>query len=237
MMVAATLAEDSASPAGATAEDGVDPASHHLVQRTPQRLLSHRRALRVEVPHQDHSIPGLRDHACDAQQRVGRRLRPAPAARVDGQGAMVVQEEDRPGASEMSQADPADGARAVVLVMPVLRDQLAPSRKLLPRALVVGHCQAVPLVEDPVGVAIARIVQDPLRSTALLEGHDVVWPVLRYELAGAAPVAASHAKEVPPEQVVRQHLDRKRVAARPEHVPPRHGNLRLAPLPRTGSLA
>mmetsp|Transcript_65894 Transcript_65894/g.169567 ORF Transcript_65894/g.169567 Transcript_65894/m.169567 type:complete len:260 (-) Transcript_65894:390-1169(-) len=174
----------------------------------------------------------MRCHELHDVERGG--LATAAAARVHGQRAVVHHEEERHAGAAVAEADPQPAARAIPLVCAVLGDVIAAFLDHIPGGVAVGQRHRV-VPHDSGELALQTgVAQHAADVLALLEAHDVVRLALVRscdKLTGAPPGAAAAAEEVPPEEVVGQHLDVHIAVARAvAEPPPVCRRLRLAPL-------
>mmetsp|Transcript_82674 Transcript_82674/g.229408 ORF Transcript_82674/g.229408 Transcript_82674/m.229408 type:complete len:427 (-) Transcript_82674:1267-2547(-) len=221
IMVTATVAKVRIADHGGrrkVAEDVVDATVHDPVEEMLEPLPQHAHRRRgrgcVEVAGQDHSIARLSVARDQLQEVVGRGRPAARAARVDRCRAVVVHEEQHLARLGVPQTEPLRSPHTKVLVLAVLRDVGLPRGEKRPRLLEEGHANCPLAPEGVVPVCNAGLVQHVLRIFALLEAHDVEGGGhgALDEPEGLAPQALSHVDQVPPVEVVRQHLDLKRRA-------------------------
>mmetsp|Transcript_41243 Transcript_41243/g.118632 ORF Transcript_41243/g.118632 Transcript_41243/m.118632 type:complete len:412 (+) Transcript_41243:519-1754(+) len=146
---------------------------------------------------------------------------------------MVVDEEEHLIRLVVLQPHPHSRASTIPLVRAVLCDVRRALAQQSPVRLVVGNAEGVRPGERLVLAHQARIAEHPADALALLERHDVEPGVAAAldEVARAAAVASTAAEQVPPEEVVRQHLDLHALpVAATVQSPTRHRLRRAAPL-------
>mmetsp|Transcript_22697 Transcript_22697/g.71393 ORF Transcript_22697/g.71393 Transcript_22697/m.71393 type:complete len:364 (-) Transcript_22697:156-1247(-) len=196
------------------AENVVDAAkvvpAVDVVELGLQRLQRLRPTVSVEVAHEDYGVatlPVLRDELQD----VARRFPGTPgAAGVNGQGAVVVHEEQRPIGVEVHQAHPLGTSEAIIECPPlVLRHVSLTLRQQLPGIVTVGHGNPMITHDGRVVGQDATVGEHAPRVLTLLEAHDIVLWLggARDEVSSDTACPAAPAVEVPPVEVVGQHLD------------------------------
>mmetsp|Transcript_22062 Transcript_22062/g.66284 ORF Transcript_22062/g.66284 Transcript_22062/m.66284 type:complete len:484 (+) Transcript_22062:246-1697(+) len=181
-----------------------------LCQVRPKALDRPRPSVRIEVTHEHQEVARLPVLRHGVQQVAGCGTAPADAAGVHGQRAMVVEEEKSPAGRQVLQAHPLHPPLAVELCPHVFSDILLALRYQSPRLLVVGHADRVVALEGLVVVQQTHWTQQGFRVFALLETHDVkgLWLHVRLdEPPGAVAPTMLDLEQMPPEEVVGQHLD------------------------------
>mmetsp|Transcript_27925 Transcript_27925/g.87080 ORF Transcript_27925/g.87080 Transcript_27925/m.87080 type:complete len:241 (-) Transcript_27925:47-769(-) len=172
----------------------------------------------IHVGHEDHDVPWLRMRLEDLQQVECVRSASADAARADGQGAVVVHEEQDLLGFQVLQPHPLRGPHTVAHVVGHV---VHPARQQLPDARPVSHA-ARPVPEDRVFGGHACMVHKPLLVLALLETDDVegcglqgLCDELRGHVAMDLEVtngALRLVEQLPPEEVVGHDVDLHRRA-------------------------
>mmetsp|Transcript_71703 Transcript_71703/g.180933 ORF Transcript_71703/g.180933 Transcript_71703/m.180933 type:complete len:225 (-) Transcript_71703:719-1393(-) len=180
-----------------------------VVHAPIQALQSHVVRACIEVPDQYDRIVRMRSVCNELQDVVRGRLTSASATAVHRQRAMMVHEEEHLSSGRMLQASPHDGSSAVPLVTAVLADVFSSIRQQGPTILAIRHAHCVRPSDCPVLCRKASIAKNPTDTLAFLEAHDVE-PFraarLGNEPARAAAITVSSAEQVPPKQVVCEHL-------------------------------